>query len=85
MCVYNDACGHRLRCKLWKDWEKVKSKRLSITVDHDVYTYLESLAGRRGLTMAQCVRWIMRDGMVHRMELDRQYRALAVDEVRYGR
>lgn len=63
----------------------MRSKRFSVTVDQDVYDYIAGLAGRRGMTVAQTVRWIMRDGMFHRMELERQYRALVVEEAKYGR
>jgi len=62
----------------------MRNKRVTVTIDADVYDYLRSQAGRRGLTMAQTLRWIMRDGVVHRMDLDRQYRALEVEAKKYG-
>lgn len=63
----------------------MRSKRFSITCDQDVYDFITATAGRRGLSRAQAVRWLLRDGMAHRMELERQYRGLAVEEAKYGR
>ena len=63
----------------------MKSKRVTITVDWDIYQFAVNEASRKRMTLAQEFRWILRDGYAKRLELEAQYRGLAVEELKYGR
>jgi len=62
-----------------------RGKRVTVTLDHDIWEWAVMEAKRKGMTLSQELRWITRDGVAHRQGLERQYRALAVEEAKYGR
>lgn len=63
----------------------MKSKRVTISIDFDIYEWAVMEAGRKKMSLGQELRWILRDGVAQRKELERQYRALAAEEMKYGR
>jgi len=62
-----------------------RGKKVTVVIDHDVWEWMVMQAARKNMTLSQQIRWVLRDGVVHRTELERQYRALAVEESKYGR
>lgn len=63
----------------------VKSKRVTISIDWDIYEWAVMEAARKKISLAQELRWILRDGTAHRKNLEAQYRGLALEELKYGR
>jgi len=63
----------------------VKAKRVTISIDFDIYEWAVMEAARKKMSLAQELRWTLRDGVAHRKALERQYRALQVEEMKYGR
>jgi len=63
----------------------MKNKRVTITIDWDIYQWAVMEAARKKMSLAQELRWIMRDGVAHRVHQEAQYRALAAEELKYGR
>ena len=63
----------------------MRGRKVSVVVDQDVFDWAAKEAHRKGMTLSQELRWLLRDGLVHHLELARQYRALAVEEAKYGR
>jgi len=64
---------------------RVRSKRVTVTIDWDIYQWAVMEAARKRMSLAQELRWIMRDGVAKRKELERIYRALETEEAKYGR
>lgn len=63
----------------------MKSKRVTLTIDWDIYEWAVMEAARKQMSLAQELRWILRDGTAHRQHLEAQYRALEAETLRYGR
>jgi hypothetical protein len=63
----------------------VESKRVTISIDWDIYEWAVMEAARKRMSLAQELRWILRDGVQQRKHLEAQYRAIQVEELKYGR
>jgi hypothetical protein len=63
----------------------MKAKRVTITIDWDIYEWAVMEAARKKMSLAQELRWILRDGTAHRQHLEAQYRALETEALKYGR
>lgn len=63
----------------------MRGKRVTITLDQDIYEWAFYEAKRKKMSLSQELRWITRDGVAHRMDLERQYRAIEVEAAKYGR
>lgn len=51
-----------------------KRTRVSISIDADLLEFAQRRAAIRKISVAEQLRWTLRDGMFHRQELERQYK-----------
>jgi hypothetical protein len=61
-----------------------RSRRITFSIDADIYDYAVERAARRQITLAEQIRWITRDGVAHRLQLEHEYRRLAAEESKHG-
>ena len=54
-----------------------RSERVTFSIDADILEYARERAKRRKISLGEQLRWITRDGVAHRLQLERQYRELA--------
>ena len=63
----------------------MKSKRVTVSIDWDIYEWAVMEAARKRMSLAQELRWILRDGTTYRQHREAEHRALAAEELKYGR
>lgn len=79
---YTDACGQLISIR---SVDNMKRVRITISVDPEVYEFALAESRRKQMTLAQEFRHMMEAGYQERLKLEREYRSLRIEEMKYGR